>query len=224
MLTRAQEKMIRSLQTKNGRKKANRCLVEGQKVIATAGDEVELVFGPADTDRFEDLVTTEAPQKMAAIARIPDWSDADVLEREVVLVLDGVQDPGNVGGILRLCLGFNASLVLVESADVTSPKVIRSSVGAAFQVPWIRVNRADAPDWIATISRPVFRLEKTSSAQSIDAFAERKKRVLIVGSEGNGIQLPVDGTSVAIEHNDTLESLNVGHAVAIALSAKEKTR
>lgn len=220
MLTRAQEKLILSLHHKNGRSKAGRCLVEGAKVIETAGDAVEFRFERADSDRFDELVTTEAPQLQAAVARVPEWSVEDIAARDTIVVLDGVQDPGNVGGILRLCLGFDASLMLVESVDVTSPKVVRSSVGALFQVPWMRVAREDAPRWIADRGREVFRLEKTTGANSLASFAAAHTRVLVVGSEGTGIHLSVDGTSIAIDHNPALESLNVGHAVAIALAAR----
>lgn len=218
MLTRAQEKLILSLHHKNGRRKSGQCLVEGAKVIETAGDAVEFVFAASDSDRFDELVTTEAPQLQAAVARVPEWTVEDVTARKTILVLDGVQDPGNVGAILRLCLGFDASLVLVDSADVTNPKVVRSSVGALFQVPWMRVAREEAVDVIAKFERKIFRLEKTSTADSLSAFTEASGRVLIAGSEGTGIHLPVEGSSVAIDHNPALESLNVGHAVAIALA------
>lgn len=217
MLTRAQEKLILSLHTKKGRTKANRCLVEGGKVLETAGDAVDYTFTAHDTDRFEELVTTETPQQIAGVARIPEWSHDDIATRETIVVLDGVQDPGNVGSILRLCLGFDAALLLVESADVTSPKVVRSSVGALFQVPWQRVARADVDALIAALERPVFRLEKTLSAQPIAAFQSSERRILVAGSEGNGITLPIKGQSVYIQHNAQLESLNVGHAIAIAL-------
>lgn len=219
MLTRAQEKLILSLHTKKGRTKANRCLVEGAKVIETAGDAVDYTFTAHDTDRFDELVTTETPQQIAGVARIPDWRRDDIAARETIVVLDGVQDPGNVGSILRLCLGFDAALVLVESADVTSSKVVRSSVGALFQVPWQRVARADVGAVIAALDRPVFRLEKTPSAEPIAAFQSTPRRVLVAGSEGNGISLTVEGQSVYIQHNALLESLNVGHAIAIALGS-----
>ncbi len=217
MLTKEQEKLIRSLDTKKGRESSNLCLVEGKKAIETAGSAVVLVFEPKDTKHFSKLVTTQTPQAQAALARIPQWNISDITDRNVIVVLDGVQDPGNVGSILRLCLGYNASLVLIESADVTSSKVIRSSAGTLFQVPWIRVVRESALDTLMAFGRQIYRLEKVVGAKRFDAKNMKLPCCIIVGSEGTGIQLPITGHSLAISHNEKLESLNVGHALAIVL-------
>ncbi|MEK7619485.1 MAG: RNA methyltransferase [Patescibacteria group bacterium] len=217
MLTREQEKVIRSLSTKKGRDSSGLCLVEGKKVIETAGSAVVYTFGPNDTTRFFQLVTTETPQARAGVARIPQWSIRDVASRDVVVVLDGVQDPGNVGAILRLCLGYGAGLVLVESADITNPKVVRASVGSLFQVPWVRVRREGAAEALAAFDRPIYRLEKKAGAKIFDAHKIKTPCLFIAGSEGAGIQLEIIGESIAIPHNDALESLNIGHALAIIL-------
>lgn len=217
MLTRAQEKLIRSLQTKKGRRESGLCLVEGRKPIETAKGSIEFAFGRKDSPRFDKLVSVESPQELAAVARIPNWSLDEVGSRGTVVVLDGVQDPGNVGAILRLCLGFDGALILVESADPASPKVIRSSVGAMFRVPWLKVSRAKAAESVRKLDRPVFRLEKRKGASDLSAFATASKAVLVAGSEGSGIRLDIKGTSVAVRHDPALESLNVGHAIALAL-------
>ncbi len=219
MLTKNQEKVIKSLHSKKGREKHGLCLVEGQKVIDTAGEAIEYTFTNNDSKQFDKLITTETPQDIASIAKIPEWTLDDIKQSPTIIVLDGVQDPGNVGAILRLCLGFNASLVLIESADVTNPKVIRSSVGAMFQVPWMKVERADAEKFVTDLKRPIYRLEKTADAQSIDKKLE-KEIILIAGSEGSGIKLDIQGTSIVIPHDDKLESLNVGHALGIVLAAR----
>lgn len=217
MLSNAQVKLIKSLHTKKGREKAGLCLVEGEKGIQLAGTAVEYTFTPNDTPEFTNLVTTETPQTIAAVARIPQWELADVITGHTIVVLDGVQDPGNVGSILRLCLGFNATVLLIESADVTNPKVVRSSVGAVFQVPWLVVPRSDAETVISALGRPIFRLEKTISAEPIRVLASPEPSILIAGSEGSGIQLTIGERSVMIQHHKMLESLNVTHALAIAL-------
>ena len=222
MLTNAQEKLIRSLHTKKGRSKSGQCLVEGPRAVEAAGDAIEWTFTREDIGSFSDLVTTETPQEIAAVARIPQWTRDDVATRPTIVVLDGVQDPGNVGAILRLCQGFNASALLVESADVTSPKVVRSSAGALFSVPWIDVARGDASAVIKTFDRGVYRLERKDDAKAITTISIEDPIVLIVGSEGQGIHLDVDGTSVMIAHDPALESLNVGHALAIALFLRSR--
>ena len=217
MLSGAQEKLIRSLHTKKGRQKSGLCLVEGPRAVKAAGSAVEWTFTAADIGSFDELVTTETPQDVAAVARIPKWSMDAVMARSTVVVLDGVHDPGNVGAVLRLALGFDASVLLVESADVASPKVIRSSAGAIFGVPWMSIARGEAATIITGLVRPVYRLEHAQGAKSIDAIETKDRIVLIAGSEGRGITLDIGGTSVTIPHNQALESLNVGHALAIAL-------
>ncbi|MBT3230365.1 RNA methyltransferase [Candidatus Uhrbacteria bacterium] len=217
MITNAQEKLIKSLHRKKGRRETGLCLVEGSKVIESAGSAIDITFTKEDTRNFEKLVTTESPQEVAATARIPKWSEADVESKDVIVVLDGVQDPGNVGTMLRLCLGFNASLVLIESADPTSPKVIRSSVGAMFQVPWVEVNRSNAKNVVEALERPIYRMEKTESAIELGSVEFKDKIILVAGSEGRGIRLIAPGDSVFIKHDDKLESLNVASALAIIL-------
>lgn len=221
MLSKAKEQLVRSLHRKKDRAESGLCLVEGSKVIATAGDAVEWTFSRNDSDVFDALVTTDTPQDMAGVARIPRWTREDVSSRSTIVVLDGVQDPGNVGAILRLCLGFDASLVLIESADVTSSKVVRASVGAMFQVPWMVVRRDEAVKFIMSFDRPVYRLESSTHAAILPEQrrgANAESHILIAGSEGSGIQLDVSGESISIAHNPKLESLNVGHALAIVLS------
>lgn len=222
MLSNAQEKLILSLHTKKGREKSGLCLVEGEKVIHTAGDAIEYTFSPEDTFRFRDLVTTETPQQLAAVARIPQWTQQDIQSKPTLVVLDGVQDPGNVGSILRLCLGFNAALLLIDSVDVTNSKVVRSSVGALFHVPWITMNRDRAVEYLTENEYTIYRLEKTDSinAASIDELEEiqdEQQIAFIAGSEGQGIQLETKGYALSIDHHPSLESLNVTHALAIVL-------
>ena len=223
MLSQSQEKLIRSLHNKKGRDASGLCLVEGRKVVrvATEARAVEFSFTSKDSRDFAALVTTETPQDIAAVARCPQWDDADIQRAPTLVVLDGVQDPGNVGTIVRLCLGFDAALVLVESADAASPKVVRSSVGAVFQVPSLPMTRADAEEYVASFAdeRPVFRLEKVSGGVGVDAARAQKQQKIIViaGSEGKGIRMSAPGISLVIAHSQALESLNVAQAVGIVL-------
>lgn len=223
MLSNAKEKLIKELHTKRGREKHGLCLVEGQKAIdAVPPDAIELTFSRDDTTDFDALVTTESPQDFAAVAHIPQYTTRHVLARSTIVVLDGVQDPGNVGAVTRLCLGYAGSLILVDSVDMTNPKVIRSSAGTALDVPWMRVSRTKAPKLIESFGRPIYRLERQGGTRSFELSADCASLligdiVLVLGAEGKGITLDIDGTSLMIPHNNTLESLNVGHATAIAM-------
>lgn len=225
MLTNAQEKLIRSLDSKKGRREAGRCLVEGAKNIAEAGEYLDFRFTPEETTDFASLVDTVTPQPEAAVARIPAHGPAEIKKNDVIVVLDGVQDPGNVGTILRLCLGFDASLILIESADPASPKVVRSSAGAFFKTAWLEVPRPGAEEVLAAYEGySVYRLEKEGKGEKLSftpqtAAALPKKIMIIAGSEGQGIKLGISGTSLSIPHNPALESLNVANALAIILAS-----
>jgi RNA methyltransferase, TrmH family len=221
MLTPAQEKLLTHLTSKRGRREYGKCIIEGEKFVRDAGDLVEFTFTPQDTPRFTEFVSTETPQAIAAVARVPEWTIDDLASRETIIVLDGVQDPGNVGTILRACLGFGASLVLVESAEVTNPKTIRSSASAMLRVPWMTVSRADAPQMIGHLNRPIYRLEVTKEAVALQDIPA-KPCIIIAGNEGAGITLPIRGTSVCIVIDPALESLNVGIATALALYERRR--
>ena len=218
MLTKAQEKLIKSLHTKKGREKSGLCLVEGEKVIKMADDLIDFKFSEKDSSQFSKLVTTVTPQMKAAVIRIPSFNIKNILKKGVIVILDNVQDPGNVGAILRICLGFNAGLILLNSADPTNPKVIRSSAGAIFQTPWIKIPEADISSVFPVLKRPIYRLEKRSGSKSIDSAKIKLPIALIAGSEGRGIKIKTkDAKSLHIPHNKNLESLNVANALAIAL-------
>jgi TrmH family RNA methyltransferase len=142
-----------------------------------------------------------------------------------VVLLDGVQDPGNVGTIMRLCLGFKSGLLLVESAEPTNPKTIRSSAGAVFRVPWVRLSRRQAEEYLTDASdRTIFRLEKRTESSPLSRLAASRRALLVAGAEGGGIRLKAKGESIAVEHEPDLESLNVSQALAIALYTRYQGR
>lgn len=221
MLTAAQEKLLTQLTTKKGRKESGRFIIEGEKFVHDAGKLVEFVFTPEDTSRFTEFVSTETPQNVAAVARMPKNAIEDIQESDTIVVLDGVQDPGNVGTILRAALGFGASVLLVESAEVTSPKVVRASASAVLRTPWMAISREEAPAVIADLRRPVYRMELREGA-GLPTDIRKGPCVLIAGSEGRGVTLAVPGMSIMIPHDAALESLNVGVATSIVLYERSR--
>jgi TrmH family RNA methyltransferase len=219
MLTNNQRKLLTQLETKKGREKTGLCLVEGSKMIETAGKAVQEVLHINDLGArsFSKIATTDTPQEVIGIAKIPVWSLDDVKKSKTIVLCDRVQDPGNVGAIMRLCLGFDATMILVESADPSSTKVIRASAGGLFLVPWIDLDPSRARDTLKELAKPIYRLEKRPDAKSESVLATDQSIVLIIGNEGAGISITRDGISVMINHNKKLESLNVATALAIAL-------
>lgn len=216
MLSKGQQRLLLNLQKRKEREERGMFIIEGEKFVRDAGKLVEFTFTDKDTTIYREVVSTEAPQKIAAVARVPEWTMDDIVSRPTIVVLDGIQDPGNVGTVLRACLGFNASLLLVESAEVTNPKTVRASASAILRVPWKTISRDEAPEILTSFERPIFRLELRPNAVTPPQISP-KKRILIAGNEGKGIKLPINGTSVMIPHNSALESLNVAMATSIVL-------
>lgn len=221
MLSKAQERILRELQTKKGRKERGLCIIEGAKFVRDAKRFVEFEFTPKDTNQFREYVSTTTPQSVAAVAHVPTFTAEDVLARDIVVVLDGIQDPGNVGTVLRVALGFGASVLAVESADITSQKVVRASTSAIFKAPWIEMKREEVEDFLVEHPRTIYRLERRQGASSPSAM-RREPMYIVAGNEGGGITLRADGTSIRIPHELALESLNVATAVAIILSGLYK--
>ncbi len=222
MLSKKQEKLIRSLNTKKGRQKNGLCLVDNLKVLDSLPEsQILFTFNSKDTPLFDKLVTVETPRDKAAVVSIPRYQEADIQNNSTWIVLDGIQNPGNMGAIFRLALGFNATLILAESTDPSSPKVIRSSAGAFFQVPWIPKNRNEIGPWLTKQKRAIYRLESPKPNKKALLLNHKielpKPLILIVGSEGQGILLKTKGTVLTIPHDKNLESLNVTHSLAIVL-------
>jgi len=220
MLSLSQEKLIKSLQTNKGRHKAGLWLVEGKKFIELAGNSVKTIFTAADTPNYRSLITTDTPPTIAATATIPSFSLKTISTKNTVLILDNIQDPGNLGTIIRLAAAFQAGLLLYRCVDPGNPKVIRSSAGTIFQTPWQEITSVDLTKFCTETNRPIYRLENNEQAQKLTPTTAAQlplELILIAGSEGQGISLPWGQYSLAIDHSPMVESLNVATAVAIAL-------
>jgi TrmH family RNA methyltransferase len=179
-----------------------------EPVRGAEGDVHELARGVAE--RVSD---TEATTGLFAVLTIPG-SDLAVLDRvTMVVVADGVSDPGNLGTMLRSAEASGAGAVVVTpgTVDVFNPKVVRASAGALFHVP---VVAADLDD----VRSAGFRLIGTSSHRGIPhTEADWTGRVAILaGAEAHGLgdDAAVDEW-VRIEHHGRMESLNVAMAVTV---------
>ena len=179
----------------------------------------------ADGD-LEELADTEHPQGVVAVIEPKRWGleDIQLSPTASVLVLDAVQDPGNVGTMWRTALAFGAAglVALKGTADLTNPKVVRAAMGASFRLPaavagpdeflaWARLQRAQI--WVAD---PAGEAPQGSAA----ATAARAPIALVVGNEGAGISPSLDAAAdrrVAIPLSPEVESLNVAVAAGILL-------
>jgi len=174
---------------------------------------------------FESAADTEHPQGVLAIAKAPSATLAglDLPDGTVrLLVLDGVQDPGNAGTLVRTgaALGVFAVVALPGTADLWSAKAIRSAVGAHFRRP---VLHAELEELSSLLSDSNVELWTTAGdGQPIDAIPAPQRLAIVVGNEGAGITDAVRGLasrSVALSMSSGVESLNVAVAAGIALYA-----
>jgi TrmH family RNA methyltransferase len=176
---------------------------------AEARSPHEAVF---DDALFKSLSDTKTSQGVLALFARPAEQDVFARKDSIVVALDGVQDPGNVGTIMRLAAAFDAAGValLPGCADPFSPKAIRASAGAVLSVPIARINVADLD------GRKLFAADGTGAA--IDPPA--RDGVIIFGSEGAGVSEELRSRSkrIAIATSPRVESLNVAAAAAILLS------
>jgi TrmH family RNA methyltransferase len=190
--------------------------------IALAARGVRLLeVPPAELDALAD---TEHPQGVVAVIEPRAWSLADVATPPgaVLLVLDAVQDPGNVGTMLRTALGLGASgvVALKGTAELTNPKVLRGSMGAALRLPAVSADARELLAWAA--DRGVECWVATAEGAPLERArrAGRAPLALVVGNEGAGVgpELSAAATRrVAIPLVGAVESLNVAVAAGILL-------
>ncbi len=187
---------------------------------ALRGRNVELA--EVDAREFASAAETEAPQGVLAIAEVParglaQLAPADGLR---VLVLDGVQDPGNVGAILRsaAAFGVDATLALPGTVDLWNAKVVRSAMGAHFQHPALVCTWEELDSFQAAFDLSMWAADTAGSP--VDGAVPPDRLALIVGNEGSGIsedaRQRADGL-VAIPIAPVVESLNVAVATGILL-------
>jgi RNA methyltransferase, TrmH family len=191
--------------------------------LALAAQGVRVVeVPPAELDALAD---TEHPQGVVAVVEPRVWSLADVPTPPgaVVLVLDAVQDPGNVGTMLRTALGLGAAgvVALKGTAELTNPKVLRGSMGAAFRLPAVSSDAGTLLAWMA--ERAVEVWVAAADGEPLSGRAGRSRRAplaLVLGNEGAGVGVTIAAAArrrVAIPLAPGVESLNVAVAAGILL-------
>ena len=182
---------------------------------------------------LDSALATEAPQPIAALAAPPDWSWADLLggRREtapLVVVLAGLQDPGNLGTILRSAEAFGADGVLSLPGTVSAwnPKAVRASAGSVFRVPLLAVT---AKDCFVRLREAGVAILTTAAqgAQPVDCVNLAGPVALIIGNEGNGVPgdlaTQADG-AVTISCPGAVESLNAAVAASVLLYEASRQR
>ncbi len=170
---------------------------------------------------LERVASTEHPQPNIAVVRMPT-GEPSLGDADLVLVADALNDPGNLGTILRSseAAGVDAVVLTPGSVDPFNPKVVRASAGALFHVPVVTAT-------LEQVHEAGLRLVGTSSHRGErHTEADWSGRVaVVVGSEAHGLadDAPVDGW-VQIEHKGRAESLNVAMAATLLVFAAAARR
>ena len=215
-----------SLNNKKIRDKERRFLVEGDHLITEAKKQNLIIETISTVDETADfLVTEEVMKKISSQVTISEnaavvrFIPEDKISGNV-LILDGIQDPGNLGTIIRSCIAFNFTNIVLSdtSVDLYNPKVIRATEGMIFHINVLRRNLAL---FIPTLKDMGYKIVGTDVIDGTDIKAIDKENIaLVLGNEGNGMSREVKALCddfAYIKMNETCESLNVGVAASILM-------
>ena len=189
-------------------------------VILSEGVEAEIPQGVrvirVPRDVMASLSPMEAPQGALFVGRIPERTP--FVPRPGMLFLDGIQDPGNVGTILRTADALNVPAVLLEGcADPWSHKVIRSSMGAVFRREVLQTTWEEAKAACTQAEIPIAVTALSDRAEDIRQ-ADLSEMAVVIGSEGQGVRQEIltgADKELIIPMNPHCESLNAAVAAAI---------
>jgi len=188
------------------REHADEIALEGDKNIQ---DAIAAGWKPIATPEFAPkLLKSLTDTKAVALFARPRWKIDDLFKGKIAIALDGVQDPGNVGTIVRLAAAFDASgvILLPGCADAYGPKAIRASAGAILHVPIVEMT----VDALLARGVPIF-------AADMNGSDELPHGILVFGSEGQGVSERLRTNRVSVRTSGRIESLNVAAAAAILL-------
>lgn len=203
------------------------------RLLPQIGAHVETLLLPDKL--FDGAVPSETPQGVAALVRLKEFSIEDLLERlhvGPVMVLVGLQDPGNLGTILRSAEAFGSAGVVTGEGTVSpfNSKVIRASAGSVFRLPLVVAKSVRGLEEVfARFKAQGVRLLATSSHKgtSLDQATLTGPLAIFVGNEGTGVPRDLMNRmdeSVAIPHTPQVESLNAGVAGSIVLYEAARQR
>lgn len=253
MASRSQLKVWRSLLRSKGRAETGLFLVEGPRVaselfasslsaeallhpdpapesmrqLVEAFREAEVPCHPLPEGQLASVSDTQTPQGIIAVARRPTW-DWRHLGASDLLLLDAVQDPGNVGTLIRAAegLGLSGAIVLPGTVEVWSPKVTRAAAGSTFRLPIVEAAWTDVEPWLEASGHALWAADARGEALSRRPVS-RPPVALVLGNEGAGVSyalLEASVRTVSVPLTRPVESLNVGVAGAILMDRLRESR
>lgn len=236
-------KYIKKLSKRSFREKENSFIIEGKRSVSDAvenGAEISYIIVregvlpnfpgdipvfSTDAKTFSDITDTESPQDMLAVAKAKSASFSDIVKKEpsLIIYLDRLQDPGNLGTIIRTAdaRGDAAIILSKETVDLFNPKTVRSTMSSIFNLPILK----DA------VTEEVFPYLKERGYRIISGALEddskdlyssdlKGKCVIVIGNEANGVSpyvLENSDIKCIIPMNGKAESLNAAISAGILM-------
>ncbi|MGD0735728.1 MAG: RNA methyltransferase [Terracidiphilus sp.] len=194
-------------------------------------EDIEILVVPRDL--LNAALTTETPQPVAALVETPDWTWAHLLGGQnnaspLLLVLAGLQDPGNLGTILRSAEAFGASGVICLPGTVSAwnPKAVRASAGSVFRLPLLTVSVEHCFDNLRAAGVKAW-TTAVHGAEPADRANLTGPLAILIGNEGNGVPAEIaakaDG-ALTIPCPGPVESLNAAVAASVLLYEAARQR
>ena len=238
MLSKSQISLLKSLQQKKERIEQGLFLVEGYKSIVefiNSSYQIEAIYYTSSFDPkmlklsrkinlseisvtdIEKISSLKTPQDIIAVVKIPAWPALTntQLKQKFSLVLDGIQDPGNMGTIIRTAdwFGINHIICSDDTVDVYNPKVVQASMGSLSR---INVHYTNLTTVLPQIGLPI--LGAMLNGDNIYTTDFGAEGLIVMGNEGNGLRPGVEqliNKAITIPRVGKAESLNVGIATAL---------
>ncbi len=232
MISKNQQKLIRGLELKKFRRREQLFVAEGPKVVGDlvkAGYTPQTLFSTTEQpgaqlvteDELRRISFLQHPQQVLALFPLPEPELEQPQPGSLYLALDGVQDPGNLGTIIRLADWFGIGTIYCseDTADAWAPKVVQATMGSIARVKVIYANLGELLD---NTTLPVY----GTLLDGNDIYQEKltAEGIIVMGNEGNGISADIRQKVnrrlliPSFHRGDTAESLNVAIATAITCS------
>jgi TrmH family RNA methyltransferase len=182
---------------------------------------------------LDSVLQTETPQPVAALVEVPDWTLAHVLgpgkqSAPLILVLAGLQDPGNLGTILRSAEAFGASGIIALPGTVSqwNPKAVRASAGSVFRMPFIATT---ADECFPSLRQAGIHILTTTvrAAEPLDFCDLTGPIAFLIGNEGSGVPHNLAAhadSALTIPCPGAVESLNAAVAASVLLYESSRQR
>ena len=243
----AKLKLVRKLSMKKYREESGLFVAEGLRLCEMALNCAEIEFGfysenflqtarqveliaklekvtrleKISESEFAKISDTETPQGILLAIRQRLSTPQEVVAKNLIIVLDGVRDPGNVGTILRTAEAFGCGIILLDgAADIFNAKAVRASMGAIFTITAAKMSREN---FLSLMTENNFEI----TAAVLDDAAEKyfchdftKKSAVVFGSEAEGVSAEIFNAAkkIFIPMSGAAESLNVATAAAVIIS------